>query len=125
MVTRYDIESEVNGYLQAISDHGFRWEKAYLFGSYVKGNSNEYSDIDLAVWSEKFDEDYFTVIEKTAFLRRTFKNIELHPFILKDTRDDNPFIGEIEDTGVLITPDHPFEFKQIDLLIKNQNTLSA
>ena len=125
MVTRKDIESEVNGYLRALTENGFCWKKAYLFGSYVKGNSDEFSDIDLAVWSNIFDEDYFKIIEKTAFLRRTFKNIELHPFILKDTRDNNPFIGEIEDTGVLIKPDHLFEFEQIDLLRKQQNTLST
>ena len=85
MISRNDIESEINGYLQALNDHGFRWEKAYLFGSYVKGNCGDYSDIDLAVWSNMFDEDYFKIMEKTAFLRRKFKNIELHPFILKDT----------------------------------------
>lgn len=124
MVTRRNIESEVNGYLEALKQNGFSWRKAYLFGSYVKGNSSQYSDIDLAVWSNTFDEDYFKVIEKTAFLRRTFKNIELHPFIMGDTRHNNPFIGEIEDTGVLITPEHPFDFKQIDLLKEKQNTLS-
>ena len=124
MVTRKDIESEVNGYLFALGENGFPWDKAYLFGSYVKGDSNEYSDIDLAVWSEIFDEDYFKIIEKTAFLRRVFKNIELHPFILKDTRDNNPFIGEIEDTGILIKPDYLFDFTQIDLLREKQNALS-
>lgn len=124
MVTRKDIEAEVNGYLQALSENGFAWEKAYLFGSYAKGSSGEFSDIDLAVWSNSFEEDYFKVIEKTAFLRRTFKNIELHPFILKDTRQNNPFIGEIEDTGVIITPGNPFNFKQIDLLRERQNFLS-
>lgn len=72
-----------------------------------------------------FDGDYFKIIEKTAFLRRVFKNIELHPFILKDTRDNNPFIGEIEDTGALIKPAHLINFKQIDLLWEKQNTLSA
>ena len=124
MVTRRDIESEVNGYLEALTENGFPWEKAYLFGSYVKGNSGEFSDIDLAVWSNTFNEDYFKVIEKTAFLRRTFKNIELHPFIMDDTRHNNPFIGEVEDTGLRINPGHPFNFKQIDLLREKQNTLS-
>ena len=123
MVTRKDIELEVNGYLHALSENGFSWEKAYLFGSYVKGNPGEYSDIDLAVWSNTFDGNYFKVIEKTAFLRRTYKNIELHPFIMDDTRHNNPFIGEIEDTGVLITPEHPFDFKEIDLLREKQNLL--
>ena len=63
MVTRKDLESEVNGYLFALGESGFHWDKAYQFISYVKGDSNEYSDIDLAVWSEIFDEDYFKIIE--------------------------------------------------------------
>lgn len=75
------------------------------------------------MWSNTFNEDYFKVIEKTAFLRRIFKIIELHPFIMGDTSHNNPFIGEIEDTGELIILGHLFDFKQIDLLKEEQNSL--
>jgi hypothetical protein len=70
----------------------------------------EYSDIDLAVWSDFFTDDYFTVMEKVAPLRRTFKNIELHPFSSDDNAENNPFIKEIENTGVVITPHKEFSF---------------
>lgn len=113
MVRRKDIESEINGYLKALSDVGFPYQKAILFGSYAKGNPNEYSDIDLAVWSAYFTDDYFKNIEKTARLRRTFKNIELHPFTSEDNAENNPFIKEIENTGVLIKPEKAFAFSQL------------
>jgi hypothetical protein len=38
-------------------------------------------------------------VEKTAHLKRLHKRIELHPFQLKDTADNNPFIAVIESTG--------------------------
>lgn len=113
MVRRKDIESEINGYLKALSDLGFPYEKAILFGSFAKGKPHEYSDIDLAVWSAAFTEDYFKNIEKTARLRRTFKNIELHPFTPEDNSENNPFIKEIENTGVLITREKEFSFSQL------------
>ena len=77
MVRRKDIEVEINGYLKALSNLGFPFRKAILFGSYAKGNPHEYSDIDSAVWSSEFKDAYYTIMEKVAPLRRTFKNIEL------------------------------------------------
>ena len=113
MVRRKDIEAEINGYLKALFDFGFPFQKAVLFGSYAKGNPNEYSDIDLAVWSDKFTDPYFTIMEKVAPLRRTFKNIELHPFILEDTAENDPFIKGIQNTGILITAHKEFSFSQL------------
>ena len=112
MVRRKDIEAEINGYLKALSEKGFPFEKAVLFGSYAKGNLSEYSDIDLAVWSPAFTDDYFTIIEKVAPLRRTYKNIEIHPFNSEDNAENNPFIKEIENTGVFITPQKEFSFEK-------------
>lgn len=113
MVRRKDIEAEINGYLKALSKIGFSVEIAVLFGSYAKGNPNEYSDIDLAVWSAAFTDDYFTIIEKVAPLRRTYKNIEIHPFGLEDNAENNPFIKEIENTGIVITPEKQFSFEKL------------
>ena len=114
MVRREDIEAEINGYLKALADLGFPFQKAIFFGSYVKGNPHPYSDIDLAVWSPAFNDGYFIIMEKVAPLRRTFKRIELHPFIVEDNSENNPFIKEIENTGVVITPEKDFSFKQVD-----------
>lgn len=102
MVRRKDIENEIQSFLAALNSNGFAVKKAILFGSMAKGNPHEYSDIDLAVWSERFTDNYFFNIEKTAFIKRQFNNIEMHPFALNETADTNPFIEEIEATGKVI-----------------------
>jgi predicted nucleotidyltransferase len=102
MVRTKDIEKEIAGFLEELAKLGFKPEKAILFGSMAKGNAHEYSDEDLAVWSKNFSNNYFLNIEKTASLKRKFKNIELHPFTENDTAENNPFIEEIEATGKII-----------------------
>ena len=102
MVRRKNIEAEIAGCLAALEQNGFGVQKAILFGSMAKGNPHEYSDIDLAVWSEQFTDNYFSNIEKTAFIKRQFTNIELHPFAINETEETNPFIEEISATGKII-----------------------
>ncbi len=96
------IEAEIAGCLAALEQNGFGVQKAILFGSMAKGNPHEYSDIDLAMWSKNFTSDYFSNIERTAFVKRHFKNIELHPFTLHETADNNLFIEEINATGKVV-----------------------
>lgn len=97
-----DINNEIQGYLTALNQLGIVVHKAILFGSMAKGTPTQYSDIDLAVWSSNFTDNYFTNIEKTACLKRQFINVELHPFTLTDSAANNPFIVEIENTGKVI-----------------------
>lgn len=110
MVRKKDIELQINGYLDALQKKGISIEKVILFGSYAKGQSHAYSDIDLAIWSKDFKDDYFTIIENTASLKRHFKNIELHPFNESENERNNPFIREIERTGIVIEPNNTFSF---------------
>lgn len=99
MVGRSAVNREIQDFLQDLEELGFPVARAYLFGSMIHGNPHKYSDIDLAVWSEGFSMNYFENIEKTASLKRRYKRIELHPFQLKDTSANNPFIATIEMTG--------------------------
>lgn len=114
MVRKKDLVDEVNGYLSALEGNGFPFEKAILFGSMVRGNPHAYSDIDLAVWSEKFKGNYFELIEKIAPLRRKYRNIEIHPFHTEDNAENNFFISEIENTGILILPGRPMSLEQLE-----------
>jgi predicted nucleotidyltransferase len=99
MVTKSAVNREIQGFLEALEAAGFRVEKAYLFGSMYKGNPHAYSDIDLAVWSPDFSSNYFENMERTASCKRLFKRIELHPFLMEEDADNNPFVGVIESTG--------------------------
>ena len=99
MISKSAVNREIQGFLEALESAGFRVEKAYLFGSMYKGNPHAYSDIDLAVWSPDFSNNYFENMEKTASCKRLFKRVELHPFRPEEHSGDNPFIAVIENTG--------------------------
>ena len=52
-----EVVDNVQNYLRNLKDQGFPVSFAVVFGSQVKGNSHEWSDIDLLVVSPRFDED--------------------------------------------------------------------
>jgi uncharacterized protein len=75
-------------------------KKAYLFGSYAKGNQHPDSDIDIAVVIGKMD-DFFAVQMLLMRLRRDIDlRIEPHPIWEGDFNIQNPFAYEIEKTGL-------------------------
>jgi predicted nucleotidyltransferase len=77
-------------------------QKAYIFGSYAKGNIKEDSDIDLAIIFKNLD-DSFDMQVQLMKLRRKFDNrIEPHPFRESDFHTLNPFANEILNTGIEI-----------------------
>ncbi len=104
MVRTKDINIQIDGFLKALLSEGYIISRAILFGSMAKGTAHDYSDIDLAVWSDEFEENYFDTVEKTAHLKRNFRNIEFHPFKNDETSATNPFIEEIENSGRLVYP---------------------
>ncbi len=76
--------------------------KAILFGSVAKGNTHAFSDIDLAIWSDKFEGCVPFDIEKFASVKSKYPLIEVHTFTDKDDKKSNPFIEEIERFGISI-----------------------
>jgi predicted nucleotidyltransferase len=76
-------------------------DQLILFGSYAKGTQTKDSDIDIAVVSENFTGNRFLDNRKLAKARiNTNFDIETHPFKTKDFTHDNPFVEEIENTGI-------------------------
>lgn len=57
---KVDIMNVINEYVKEIKKH-YKIDCIILFGSYAKGTESEYSDIDIAIVSEDFDEvsDFF------------------------------------------------------------------
>lgn len=51
--------NKIMKFLQSLERNNFRIQKAYLFGSYVNGKYNDWSDIDLALVSDDFKGDSF------------------------------------------------------------------
>jgi predicted nucleotidyltransferase len=75
-------------------------KKAYLFGSYARGNEHSDSDIDIAIVLGKMD-DFFSVQMQLMRLRRSIDlRIEPHPIWEGDFNIQNPFAYEIKKTGI-------------------------
>jgi len=101
MADRQNIET-VRSYLRTIpKELGVR--KAYLFGSFAKGNEREESDIDIALVLADMP-DFFAVQNQLMRLRRTIDlRIEPHPISEKDFTSQHPLAAEIAITGIEVT----------------------
>lgn len=100
MVTVKNLNNKIYGLLTALDEAGFTPRKAILFGSYAKGTPRTESDIDLAVWAEGFTGSGLIDIDNISSILSRFHPIELHPFSPGEIAADNPFIAEIEQTGI-------------------------
>jgi predicted nucleotidyltransferase len=90
----------VSKFVSLLSDE-FPINTAYLFGSYAKGDAREYSDVDLAIVSDKFEGSRFFDKQKlNKYILKTSIDLEVHPFRTVDFTDDNPFVKEIIQTGL-------------------------
>ena len=77
-------------------------KKAYLFGSYAKGNEREESDIDIAIVLGNMTDFFDTQMQLMRIRRKIDLRIEPHPISEKDFIDSNPFAYEIQKTGIEI-----------------------
>lgn len=81
----------------------FRLQEVYLFGSTVKGESETWSDIDLALVSQDFIGDSFDDTKRLIpYILKVESAIEVHPFRPEDFTNKNPFVQEILSTGLKI-----------------------
>jgi len=102
LYTQSDINNLISKFVNLVSDE-FPIKSVYLFGSYAKGEAKEYSDIDLAVVSDKFEGSRFFDKEKlNKYILKTSIDLEIHPFRTVDFTEDNPFVKEIIQTGLKI-----------------------
>lgn len=84
-----EVRRIISDYKELLKKEGIVFSKVYLFGSYVKDKPREWSDIDLAVVSDKFGKDIF---EEQLLLDRIADevsySIEAHPFNPRDLQDE-------------------------------------
>ena len=93
----------IKDYIKLLNKNGFTIQQAVLFGSFVSGKYNEFSDIDLALVSDKFEGIRFNdrnLIRKYKF--NISADIEPMPFTQADFTKDDPFVKEILATGLRI-----------------------
>ncbi|HAS73691.1 MAG TPA: nucleotidyltransferase [Clostridiales bacterium UBA8960] len=97
------VEKTIIAYLESVSKI-IPIDKAILFGSYAKGNYDDNSDIDLAIFSSYFDNldriDSFRLL----FLKAMEFPLDLQPqpFTKEDMLNPEGIVTEIFKTGVEI-----------------------
>jgi len=86
-----------------LNRENIRIDGAFLFGSFARGDSNEWSDIDIALISEIFTGNRIRDRDKVrTCTRRVSSKIEVIPFSIHDFNEDNPLAKEIIRTGIQI-----------------------
>ena len=94
---------QIAGYfIKACIDSGIPLSEAYLFGSYVKGNANTNSDIDIALVSNSFGKNIIENSKQTALINFEFPDVEVHHFSPSEFIVNDPFINEIKRSGLKI-----------------------
>ncbi len=74
-----------------------------LFGSYVKGTADEWSDIDLALVTDSFVGDAFDFrFLLTKLARSIDPDIEPHPYLISEFNENNPMAVEILRNGLRV-----------------------
>jgi predicted nucleotidyltransferase len=95
------VKDTIDRYLLALSRHNIPIREAILFGSYAKGTSQEWSDIDIALVSEIFGGDWISDKDKIRKITLSVSSeIEVLPFSPADFDSKNPFVKEILKTGI-------------------------
>ncbi len=102
--TKNEIKQIVKKYAQELKKNNFSFESIYLFGSYIKGKPTRWSDIDVAVVSDRFKNDWDKNEDLLWHLRRKVDTkIEPHGFSIKDFQDiSDPMVYEIKKTGIKV-----------------------
>jgi predicted nucleotidyltransferase len=105
------VKEYVNEYIEALRTDGLPVERAFLFGSYVKGRTHNSSDIDVCVISPRFNRkvdpyEYLWTKRRRNDVLRGIEPVGFHP---KDFIDENPLALEIKTTGIEIWPNDSYK----------------
>ena len=73
----------------------YDYKQVILFGSFAKGNFHEYSDIDIAIVLDDFNDLIGTQVDLMRIGRKIDTRIEPHPYRERDFIPDNPVVSEI------------------------------
>jgi len=88
-------------YKHALENDNFPVSKIILYGSYAKGGSRPYSDIDVCVISDKFlrNKDHYETYlwKKVLGVDRRIEPVGYHP---KDFNSLDPLVYEIKKHGI-------------------------
>jgi predicted nucleotidyltransferase len=86
-------------YVDSISKK-YELTRAFIFGSYAKGNYHAYSDIDVAVVIKNIENLFDAQVDLLHLRKDEDLQIEPHTFRETDFNTDDPLVNEILQTGI-------------------------
>ena len=89
--------------IEDLCENGYNPSRVILFGSVAKGKAHAHSDIDVAIWDERFTGCRPIDIEAIVKILHSYPRVEVHTYPAGETGKDNPFIKEIEKRGIEIS----------------------
>jgi predicted nucleotidyltransferase len=97
------VRAAVDELIQQLNANNLLIRQAFIFGSYAKGQQSKWSDIDVALVSDRFEGNMFNdYCKMSPYLIKANPSLEIHPFRPEDFTRDNPFVEEIIETGIRI-----------------------
>ena len=80
-------------------------DQAYIFGSFVQTNDIEHSDIDLALISQKFNEENFIDYLSRFLIISADSNLNIEPHLFNPRELEDDFLQqEVLGKGIKISP---------------------
>ncbi len=102
MFTRKVLNILLNAVYNELTALGLKPVRMILFGSYAKENVHEYSDVDLAIWHDRFTGVGLIDLELIRPILRKHRGLDIKMYPANATASNfDPFIDEIEHTGLL------------------------
>lgn len=103
-MSKTEVKKIIRNYAKTLRARNFPVSAMYLFGSYANGKAHKWSDIDVAVVSNKLKRNYErnrTIIRNICLDVDT--RLEPHTFTEKDFKDNaDPLVYEIRKTGIKV-----------------------
>jgi predicted nucleotidyltransferase len=95
-----DIDKILQHFLNEVQQK-YHLVSAYLYGSFAKGTSNKWSDIDVAIISPDFSDDLFEERLKLMKVAASIDDrIEPKPFKKELFDPNDPLVDEIQKNGI-------------------------
>ena len=104
MATQTTALKLVKQFASDVAAAGLPLDDVYLFGSFAKNKQRRFSDIDVALVSNRFNGFLFQDIDHfiDVKIRKPYSNIQVTTFSTTYFKKGDPFIDEIKRTGIKI-----------------------
>jgi predicted nucleotidyltransferase len=97
------VSNKIKNFIDLLEKNDIQIQRAYLFGSYANGKADEWSDIDLALVSDKFKGNRFLdLLSLTDYILKAGADISPLPFRNEDFDDSLFARDEIVKKGIVI-----------------------